>query len=144
MIWLWLCWSSILLWQIVLLCFGVASVLMNRLARDDAKPLEKSYLLFWISLGAWLLMPLGWMIRNQMYKRHWQQDAVTISGYCAGNSIFFALLCPVSLLSMLAIYESQQLACGVPLLFAILALLSTSPNGKPLQPHEPRLGDIKG
>ena len=88
-----------------------------------------------------LATPVGYFIRNQTYKRHWQAGAVTPRGYVTGNLRLYACVDVASVLALLAasVDGSVRLA-GLPLFLAAAVIVLNYPTGAPMHPQPPRLG----
>lgn len=103
------------------------------------------------SLGS-VLIPAVWgllvvavsvafFLRNQTYKKHWQEDAVTPQGYFLGNVIFFSAVEFPAMIAAMAVFLGVNLLAGLlPILVTLPLLLVNFPNGRPMSPQEPRLG----
>ena len=85
---------------------------------------------------------LGYFLRNQIYKRHWHADAVTPGGYFLGNITLYVCVDGPALLSLMAIAFTDRLwpALLPPVVSAVIVALNV-PNGAPMQPQPPRLGE---
>ena len=94
--------------------------------------------LFVISLVmAGVLIPLGYFLRLQTYKRYWQGDAIHPQGYYTGNLILLALCELVGIVSLLGVFITAQwwpyaLGAGV----ALLVQLINWPTGLPMEPAD--------
>lgn len=88
-----------------------------------------------------LMVPVGYFVRNQVYKSGWREHAVTPQAYFTGNLILFAVFEGLALagflLSALVGFDPVVLIPGA---IGFGLLLLNFPTGKPMQPHEPRFG----
>ncbi len=94
------------------------------------------------SWGAFLiLVPMAYFVRNQIYKRHWQSDAVAPQGYFLGNVIFLGLIDLPAVLSVMALFLGASLWPDLlPWVLVVLVVVLNWPGGQAMQPVEPRLG----
>jgi hypothetical protein len=87
-----------------------------------------------------LLVPVGYFFRLQKYKAGWERLAVSQSAYFTGNFVLFALLEATAIVSvLLAVLTVDRQACMVTAAVAFGLLLVNYPNGRPMDPAEPRL-----
>jgi hypothetical protein len=87
------------------------------------------------------LVPLGYFIRNQIYKRYWRGDAIAPGGYLGGNLSLY-LLCEIvasaSLVAtMIAREHGWQWLAATPAAVAVAVHIVNFPNGKAMLPAEP-------
>jgi len=99
---------------------------------SSSPDLERIFLA--IGFGALVIaVPIGYFIRNQSYKRHWQGQAVTPGGYVTGNLILLAMCEGVAFFSLVA-----TLAVGAfgwvtaPGVLAAAGMLVNFPTGRPM------------
>ena len=94
-----------------------------------------------IALIALLLgTPLGYFLRLQIYKRGWEGFAVKPKAYYLGNIVLFLILDVIAVLCLfLGLAASDRAACWSIACVAGLTLAINFPNGKPMEPSEPRL-----
>ncbi|MBB6428920.1 hypothetical protein [Algisphaera agarilytica] len=97
------------------------------------------FMVGWVALV--LVVPIAYFIRNQIYKAHWRQDAVSDEGYVQANLIFFALLeLPAILGFVSAFIEGRLLPGALPMAVVLGLLLLNYPHGRPKLDASPRLG----
>lgn len=99
---------------------------------------------FAVAVGVGALF-IGLFARNQAYKAHWRADIVEPAGYVNGNTYFFLAVLigavGVFLISVLAGYPAPTFAAA-PIFVGLLAM--NFPNGKPMLPAPPRIGEDGG
>lgn len=119
--------------------FAVSIAVLNAqgaLSGDADAQLKR--LLFVVSLGmAGVLIPLGYFLRLQTYKRYWQGDTIHPQGYYTGNLILLALCELVGIFALLGVFVATQwwpyaLGAGV----AVLVQVINWPTGLPMEPAE--------
>ncbi|MEM1445848.1 MAG: hypothetical protein AAGF84_07330 [Planctomycetota bacterium] len=92
------------------------------------------------AFGLMALMPTGYFIRLQIYKRGWKVDRVMPAAYVQGNLILFAVIEGVGIFSVvLGGFVGDRFVCFGIATAALFALILNFPNGGPLRPAEPRL-----
>lgn len=77
-----------------LLFFGVmvAVGIMNQAGEPAADTVELANLLLVLGVGLLVvLMPMGYFIRMQCYKRYWRGEVVAPEGYFKGNLVLLAI-----------------------------------------------------
>lgn len=81
---------------------------------------------------------LGYFVRNQSYKKHWQGHAVTPPGFFQGNLILLAALEGSSFLTIVFVMLSGQ---AFPMILPAVASLAVQcanfPSGQPMRPAVP-------
>ena len=80
-----------------------------------------------------LLTPIGYFIRNQVYKANWEGDVVTPLGYMRGNIILLAMLEGTAFLGLIG--TLVQGSFGLPLVPAVVAMaiqVINFPHGRPM------------
>ncbi len=94
--------------------------------------------LHYISIGLLvILLPAGYFIRLQQYKKHWRVNAVAPAGYMGGNLILFAFCEAVMLFSIVVAYVAGTwLPYLMPGVVASMTYLINFPTGKPMEPAE--------
>ena len=84
----------------------------------------------------------GHVARNQAYKADWKGEVIGPAGYLKGNTLFFAALTVGALalfaLSVLGGWPAPTFTAA-PIVIGLLVF--NFPNGRPMQPTPPRLGD---
>jgi len=129
-----LIWAGMLIGQIMFL--GVIAFVS--VGPGDPELLQ---LLQYIGLGFMVVaLFAGHVLRNQVYKRHWQGHAVSPQGYATGNILLFALWEGVSLLALVtALLAGAFWPYIIPSAVAGVMFLINWPDGKPMQAREPDL-----
>ena len=91
--------------------------------------------------GLIIFTPVAYLIRIQLYKRHWKADAVAPRGYFLGNLILFIVCETISLLGLVAVLLTGQMRSVVVMLplLALAIMVVNFPNGKPMEPRGPDL-----
>lgn len=100
--------------------------------------------LLWFNMGLLLLLvPLGYFIRAQIYKRHWVGRAIAPTGYLSGNLVLWACVEGAGLLGIANAFISGSCwpAAG-PTAVAVAIHLVNYPNGLAMQPTNPVLGKV--
>lgn len=101
----------------------------------------KNAMLLALVIGAGSLV-LGLFARNQIYKANWSADVITPAGYVKANTAFFiaATLGALGLfvLSVVTNYPAPTFAAA-PIVIGLI--LFNFPNGKPMLPAPPRIGN---
>ena len=81
---------------------------------------------------------LGYYIRNQSYKKHWQEHAVTPAGFFQGNLILLAALEASSFLTLVFVMISGQV---IPMILPAVVSLAVQcvnfPTGAPMEATMP-------
>ncbi|MCC5830425.1 MAG: hypothetical protein JJU36_13350 [Phycisphaeraceae bacterium] len=96
----------------------------------------------WVRLPlfvAFILIPVGYLIRYQIFKRGRRQQAVNPKAFAKGNAILFAILELVAIMSLVTViiaFAWWPAAGGVVL--AMLVLLINWPIGRHLFPEAPK------
>ncbi|MEM9882895.1 MAG: hypothetical protein AAF800_08255 [Planctomycetota bacterium] len=86
-------------------------------------------------------IPVGYFVRNQVYKANWRGDAVTPEGYLRGNIAFYALIeFPAVIAAISVLIEGAVWPHAVPWLVTVGLLLVNFPTGGPTRDASPRLG----
>lgn len=84
----------------------------------------------------------GLFARNQAYKAAWQGEVIAPDGYIKGNTLFFGAIAigaaGLFVISVLAGYPSPTFAAA-PIFVGLL--IFNFPNGRPMEPTPPRLGN---
>lgn len=87
---------------------------------------------------------VGWVCRMQAYKAHWQADAVTPAGYAKGITRFvLALVLGVWGCAAIGLWAGYPPALLLAAPAALLLLFLGFPDGKPMLPLKPQLGERK-
>ncbi|MEX0774900.1 MAG: hypothetical protein WD042_04195 [Phycisphaeraceae bacterium] len=106
----------------------IAVLIGNQSVQAEA---ELARLMLLISTGMLLtLVPLGYFIRSQIYKRHWVGDAVTAQGYVTGNIVLLAL-CEASAFAGLlgCMFGGSFWPGAVPVVLAMIVQVINYPTG---------------
>lgn len=140
-----LVWVMRAIWG-VLLCellvmavfFFVAVPAEDKLARDEAMGMR----LFLISAVVLLLVtPAVYFCRNQMYKRFWQEDRVTVGAYFFSNIVIIIVFYVIALVTLIfSVFIGATLANLLVFIVAAGLHAINFPTGKPLVSMEPRIG----
>ena len=93
-----LIWAALIVGQLVIA--GVLIGLLGSRAVNPDPAFGRLLLIVSIAMLA-ALTPAGYFIRNQVYKRHWQNQAVTPEGYVSGNIILLAMMEGVSITAII-------------------------------------------
>jgi hypothetical protein len=128
---------------------GIATVAAFVLSFMPDEPIldgRVASILGYVCMGALgVLTPVALFARNQTYKAHWRENAISPSGFVGGNVQFFALMDGVAVGSLICIFVTGRLtpfayvAAG-----AVLVLLANFPTGRPMEPTDPIIGERSG
>jgi len=78
---------------------------------------------------------VGGFARKQIYKRHWQADAITPRGYVLGNILLLTLLEAASLFGLvLTMLHGRLIPMVLPAMIAMGLHAVNFPTGGPMQP----------
>ncbi len=130
-----LIWIAMLMGQVSLMFVVLAS---QESTSQTAIPLANIWNLF---IASWVTLVIcvggGLFARNQMYKRHWVDKAVTPVGYFQGNLILLALCEVASLFGWVVVmmHETFGWPVWVPVLAMAVQILNF-PNGRAMQDQE--------
>ncbi len=122
-----LLWTMLLLGQGALLAGASALVLMNMGGQQP----DTGYMLSYIALFMCVTMiPAGYVLRAQTYKRHWVGPSVRPRGYLLGNVILWAICEGIALLGLVAtVFSGVLLPTLIPTILALGVLVVNFPNG---------------
>jgi hypothetical protein len=82
----------------------------------------------------------AFLLRNQFYKRGWQDNALTMQAYTQGTIAFAAALEAPVVINAILMLISGAIAAHLALIGLCVAIhLFSFPTGKPLQATEPRI-----
>ena len=95
-------------------------------------------LLHYLTIGmAGLLLPVGYYIRLQTYKKHWVMNAVTPQGYVKANIILFAICKGIALFTIIVTYLAGVLMPYIlPAVVASMTHIINWPTGGPMESAE--------
>ncbi len=130
-------WTALLLGPFLLfgiLIIGMAPAAPAAPATDPAL----ISLLHYISIGmAATLLPAGYFIRLQTYKKHWVMNAVTPQGYVTGNLILLAICETIAMFTIIVTHLAGVLMPFIlPAVVASMTHLINWPTGGPMEPAE--------
>ena len=131
-------WAALLAGQITFLC--VILVIWSSQSGFKTQP-QTAQMLLYVSLGMLLTMvPVGYLLRSQIYKAHWREQAVAPMGYFMGNLLLLALCEGVALAGLVAtLLDGQLLPAVLPSVAAMAIQVINWPHGLPMQPAFPNL-----
>ncbi len=92
--------------------------------------------LTWITIvGTIMLLPVAFVLRTQIYKRHWQDQAITPKGYLIGNIVFFAVCESVGLFGLvITVLNGSAWPTLISTVAAVLVQGVNFPHGRPMSP----------
>ena len=124
-------WGAQLLGSVVLLVVVVAIGSINEHGLGNA-----AMTLFWLGVAFLVVLFLGGSFaRKQIYKRHWQGDAITPRGYFLGNLILLSMLEGATLFGLvLTLLHGRLMPMVIPPLIGIGLHIVNFPTGGPMQP----------
>ncbi len=109
-----LIWLMLLVGQLVFLALAMA------MARQHTVPAADPMVVRGILITAVALLvlgiPLGYFLRNQCYKRAWQGNRISPTGYMTGNILLLAMGEAVAILACLTILLGGPLGTGLAVL----------------------------
>jgi len=130
-------WAALLMGQIGFLCAIVvlwnANVSLPTLSDDVLR------LLLIVDFGLPIfVVPVGYFLRSQTYKKHWQGPAVTLRGYLMGNLVLLALCEAVAIFGLVVTLMMKTLwPAVIPSVLAMAVQIINFPNGQAMQPSDP-------
>ncbi|MCE9588934.1 MAG: hypothetical protein K8S99_00235 [Planctomycetes bacterium] len=84
------------------------------------------------------MVPTGYFVRMQFYKRFWRGDAVDPTGYFTGNLLLFALCEAVAFFGLVATLAQREWRWPAVIAgAAMLVQLVNFPTGAPMRPANP-------
>ncbi len=90
------------------------------------------------SFCALVAIPLGYFIRNQVYKRGWVEHAVAPASYVQGNLVLLACCEAVAFFSLIVTLLAGSFGWPTaPALLALTVHVLNFPTGRPLEPDVP-------
>lgn len=127
-------WGTLLMGQLIFLFVVLAMA-------DKMEPMDQETArLFTIIVCGTSVMSIGMglFIRMQIYKKNWQGDCVSPSGYVGGNMIALASIEGMSLFSLVVVLLSGEVGMNLilPVIFLALFVLNF-PNGKAMKSATP-------
>jgi len=129
-IWAALCLSPVLLFVVLIVMMAPKAAAVPTTDPDLVK------MLHYISIGAAVvLLPLGYFLRLQTYKKNWVVNAVSPQGYITGNLLLLALCEGVALFTIIVTYLAGILMPFIlPAIVASMTQVINWPTGKPMEP----------
>jgi hypothetical protein len=128
-------WAAMLAGQVAFLLIVLALV-----GRETAGASGFSAIgLFWIVVLALVVAtPMSYGLRNQMYKRHWEQHRIQPRGYLSGNVILFGVMEGVCLLGLVVtLLEGRLWPNLLPCVAAMAIAAFNFPSGTPMRAQTP-------
>jgi hypothetical protein len=124
-------WAAMLSGQLIFLF-----IIFFLWSTDRIEPIGSvAMVLFYVSLGLMgAVIPLAYFVRNQIYKRNWQADAVTPAGYAQGNLLLLVMLEGVSMFALVATLLNGRLwPTFLPAVICLAFQVINFPTGAPMQ-----------
>ena len=93
-----------------------------------------------VSLGLVLavLIPLGYFVRMQVYKRGWRAHRITPQAYVFANLLLWSLMMAVVLVSVIGAYLTGSRGVAlVPAVIGVLVQMVNYPNGDAMRSQPP-------
>jgi len=85
-----------------------------------------------------LLVPLGYVLRGQIYKRHWRGARIMPRGYLIGNIVLLGLCEVVSMVGLVGVLFAGTFWPGViPSFLAMAVQVVNFPNGRAMEATGP-------
>lgn len=108
------------------------------LANTAAKPVDAQFATVLLVVLLALLvteLPIGYFVRMQVYKRSWQGDVISPSGYSTGNIILFACCESVALFALIVVLITRSYwPAIIPAVIAMAIMVVNFPNGRAMFP----------
>jgi hypothetical protein len=126
-------WFALLAGQLVWVMF-VAMLISNGMVAPVKDEVAAKFLIV-----SWAMVivavPLGYFLRMQTYKRHWQADVIAPQGYLVGNLFLWALCEGCSVVTIgFALLEGTLWPSLVPSLVALSVQVFNYPDGRAMFP----------
>lgn len=132
-------WAAMLMGQLIFL--GVVSLIISQPQPPTSNPPDPAVwrIVFIVSVAMLLvLIPIGYFVRAQVYKRAWRDDVVAPGGYLAGNLILWACCEGIGFFGLVNTLMSRSFwPALVPTAVALAVMAINYPHGKPMQPAVP-------
>ena len=131
-----------IIWAILLLSPIVVFVVLMFIVKPTPSADDRfKNILHMVSLGYTLmLIPIGYMVRLQTYKKNWQVNMVTPPGYATGNIILLGICEGAALLGVVVTFlAGEMMPYIIPSFIALLTQIINWPNGKAMEPAEMEL-----
>jgi hypothetical protein len=121
---------------VIPLVFAAVAIFKHESTSTPPLSINLDYVLVGLLVGTGVVALIGYFARMQIYKRHWQGEAVAPKGYVSGNIVLMALLeLPMMVTLMMLIFMPEQVkVLLVPGALVMLLLLVNFPTGKPMRP----------
>jgi len=103
---------------------------------------DTAWLLFLVTVVVLVsAVPVGYVCRQQIYKRNWVGNVITPQGYLTGNIVLLALCEGVSMLGLVAtLLNGSFWPTLAPSVIAIGVQVINFPNGRAMHPPQPVFG----
>lgn len=131
-------WLAMLLWPFLICLMAIAFQ-----AGKQAWSAHVGHLSCDVSVGLSIfLMPFGYCLRSQIYKRYWQECHISPIGYLSGNVALWTCCSAIVFLGLATIVVTGSYwPAWVAVVTAVLFELINFPNGLAMEPTAPALGD---
>lgn len=130
-----------LLWGASIVTQAVPAVATIVMLGDATVPPDgpsQRVLVFGVAASLAVLTPIGYFVRNQLYKANWRGDTITPRGYFTGNLVLLGLMESVSVAALVVAWVGGR---ALPAIYitgaAVLVQLINFPTGRPMQPTPP-------
>lgn len=133
-----LLWAALLLGQLI---FFAVLVLVLLPDEPDIEMKSTAKQLYYISAGLLFVgLFVGYTLRNQAYKQHWEDEVVTPAGYFKGNLILWVITDMIALFALVIVLLAGEL---FPYLWvaigAMASIVINFPNGRIMFPPRDEL-----
>lgn len=128
-------WAASLVTQVIL-----AIILINVFSTDQrlVNPRVGQVLVYIAAAALLVAVPVGYFIRNQIYKAHWREHAISPAGYFTGNLVLLGMMETISVVAIVfAFVDGRALPAMYVAGAAILVQLINFPTGRPMQRTAP-------
>jgi len=130
-----LIWFAMIMGQLVFMLVVVLAVWPG----GSYEGSEITMLMTYVNIAMLLTtVPVVFFVRNQIYKKNWQENRVTPQGYVTGNIVLFAGCEGVALFGI--VVTMLHGSFGLPIVPAVIALgvlAFNFPNGRPMEGQDP-------
>jgi hypothetical protein len=83
------------------------------------------------------IVPVGYFVRMQVYKRSWQGDVIAPAGYTIGNLVLFACCHSVAFFALILVMLNGTLwPTIIPTVLAMAVMVINFPNGHAMHPRD--------
>jgi hypothetical protein len=118
------------LWGVLLAIQGCLLAIVLAMP-SSARPYQPAVSALALALSP-IAVALGYLIRNQTYKRHWQGDVITARGYFLGNLMLFAMCVLAGVVGAVDAWARGRWPAMVGSALALVVMGINFPHGEPM------------